>query len=216
MSAGDDRSVACGSCSLGAACLGHACVFTRAIRPQGETLFRQGDTPDAVHFLRRGRVLLTEIDGEGRVVDQLLRPAGSLLESLALSRRPHRRTAIAVDEVEVCTLALASLEGWLGPARSPARALLELCLRETAQAGADRGRTRGPAAARVAAFLLEHGDDSAPLQLQLQLVAGLLSMRPETLSRVLARFREAGAIAGRGSLRILDRSRLEEAAGSDR
>ncbi len=206
-------AIPCDACTLGLACAGHACVFARATHPGGHTLFRQGDVPQAVHFVRRGLVLLTAVDDDGRVVEQFLRPSGSLVDVQVLMRRPHRHTATALDEMDLCTLALASADAWLGPARSPARALLELALREAVQAGAATGMTRGPASQRVAAFLLEHAGGAVPLRLQLQLVAGLLAMRPETLSRVLTRFREAGAITGRGALRVLDRAWLQGAAG---
>ena len=207
------QAIQCSQCTLGVACPDHRCVFTRVTHPPGHVLFHQGAIPEAAHFLRRGLVLLTEVDSEGRVSRQALRPAGSLLEPQVVRGTAHRFTAAAVSEVDVCSLPVASRSAWLGPAASPARALLELCLQEAARASSEEARTRTSATARVAAFLLTHaGDGEAPLELQHQLVAGLLSLRPETLSRVLTRLRDARVISTGRQLRVLDRAKLSALA----
>jgi CRP-like cAMP-binding protein len=208
------EAIPCNLCPLGTACHGPHCAFARASFPAGHIFFHQGDRPQAAHFLKRGLVLLSKLDADGEVVRQTLRPSGSLLDVQVSRGLPHRATAIAAVEVEVCSLALTSFNAWLGPQRSPSRALLELTLQEVRSADVEATRARGSATSRVAGFLLEHGGDRAsrPLELQHQLIAGLLGIRPETLSRSLGVLRAAGAIAGHRRVRIANRQRLGELA----
>lgn len=205
------ENLECRACHLGTTCQGQ-CIFVRLSHPPGHVIFRQGDRPEAAHFVSRGLVLLTESDAEGNTVRQSLRPAGSLLDLQVVDGVPHRATACAVSRVQICTLALPRFEAWLGPRRSPARALLTLALAEARVAEGDAARTRQSAVGKVASFLLQHtaAHDLHPLELQHQLVAGLLGMRPETFSRTLARLREAGAVAGTRKVQVRDRERLAE------
>jgi CRP-like cAMP-binding protein len=208
------ESIACNACALGRACRGGHCAFLRASFPAGHVFFRQGDPPQAAHFLKRGLVLLSRLDAEGTLARQTLRPAGSLLDVEISRGQPHRATATAAGDVEVCSLALSSFSAWLGPRISPSQALLDLALKEVRATDAEATRAKGPATSRVALFLLEHGGDAAnrPLELQHQLIANLLGIRPETFSRSLAALRKAGAISGRRQVRIGNRRKLAEMA----
>jgi CRP-like cAMP-binding protein len=206
--------IACEGCALGQACAG-SCAFVHATYPAGQTLFQQGDAPHAAHFVKRGLVLLTETDAEGQVVRQTLRPAGSLLDAQVLSGLAHRAAATALTSVEICALALPALRVWMGPRRSPASAFLELALGEGRAAEREAAGTRRSATAKVAGFLLAcsaEGGDRA-LELPHRLIAGLLGMRAETLSRALARLRAAGGVVPGAGLWIRDRTVLEELAG---
>ncbi len=201
--------IECNVCALGQACQDH-CTFLPGVFPPGHVFFHQGDQQQAAHFVKRGLVLLTECDSEGELVRQALRPAGSLLDAQVASGRAHRATATASTSVEVCTLALSAFRVWLGPRNSPSRALLELALAEAYATEREAARTRRSAVAKVASFLLEHsveGDDRA-LDLQHRLIAGLLGIRAETLSRALAQLRQAGAVVGSRSVRVRDRGVL--------
>ncbi len=201
--------VECATCALGQACQGH-CTFVRSSHPAGHVFFHQGDTPQAAHFVSRGLVLLTEFDSEGELVRQSLRPAGSLLDSQVASGMAHRATATSSTPVEVCTLALSAFRVWLGPRRSPSRALMELALAEAHTTEREAVRTRTSAVARVASFLLEHSTEgeNRALELQHQMIAGLLGIRAETFSRALVRLRDAGAVVGSRTVKIRDRSVL--------
>jgi CRP-like cAMP-binding protein len=205
--------VECSKCALGLACQGH-CAFMRGSYPADHIFFHQGDTPQAAHFVSRGLVLLTECDSEGELVRQTLKPAGSLLDTQVASGRAHRATATASTPVDICTLALSSFRVWMGPRRSPSRALLELVLAEARAVEKEAAGTRRSAVAKVASFLVEHSGEAGDhaLELQHQLIAGLLGMRAETFSRALLELRKAGAIVGSRSVRICDRSALIDLA----
>ena len=201
--------IECQFCALGQACQDH-CSFANGSYPAGHVFFHQGDPQQAAHFVKRGLVLLTECDADGELVNQTLRPAGSLLDAQVASGRAHRATAIASTSVEVCSLALSAFKGWLGPRQSPARALLELALAEAFASEREAARSRRSAVAKVASFLLEHlvEGEQRPLALQHRLIAGLLGIRAETLSRALAELRDAGAVVGSRRVQIRDRAVL--------
>ncbi len=162
----------------------------------------------------RGLVLETEYDHEGNVIHQRLCPAGSLLDLQVVRGAPHSTTATALTKAEVCSLPLESFNHWLGPRPSPARAVLQLALTEVQAQESALARTHGSAISKVAAFLLEHlrvGDEQ-PLELQHQLMAGLLHLRPETFSRALTRLRKSGTISGRNRIYVRDREALSAVA----
>jgi CRP-like cAMP-binding protein len=207
-------AITCDVCVLGTACQGGHCAFIRSSFPAGYVLFHQGDRPQAAHFLSRGLVLLNKLDADGELVRQTLRPSGSLLDVQVSRGLPHGATAIAAVDIDVCILALSAFTAWLGPRRSPSRALLELALQEVRSTDAEAIRARASATSRVAGFLLDHVGEGthAPLDLQHQLIASLLGIRPETLSRSLVVLRDAGAIAGHRRVRVVDRRRLGELA----
>ncbi len=197
----------CKSCVIGAACVG-SCTFLRRSYRSGQALFHQGDAPQAANFLSAGQILLTETGEDGELIQQTLRSPGAMVDLQVLRGRRHRATAVASRAAEVCTLALSSLSGWLGAARSPARAMLELALAESGAAEVNAARSGAGAVARVAGFLLEQ--PAGVLSVSHQTAAGLLGLRPETFSRALARLREAGALAD--GLVVRDRAALARLA----
>lgn len=184
------------------------CPFRRARYPEGYLFFRQGDRPTTGHYLRGGLVLLTEGDADGCLTWQGLRGPGGFLDLPALRSKPHRTTARALGAAEVCSIPLDRLQYWLGPEPSPARALLDLALDEATILARDRTLREATAVRRVATFLLEHTEPGGSLGLQKQTLAGLLSMRPETISRVLTRLRRAKVISHGRRIRVLDRAGL--------
>jgi CRP-like cAMP-binding protein len=63
-------------------------------------LFRQGDEPEAVYYLKAGEVTLTMRSGE-RIIMSARVPAGSLLGLPAImGNKPYSLTATAVGQVE--------------------------------------------------------------------------------------------------------------------
>lgn len=72
---------------------------------QGEVLFREGDTGEAVHLLCKGTVKLSKVDlGGHEKTLALLRPPEFFGEMAPLSDSPRSATAVAVDRVETLLL----------------------------------------------------------------------------------------------------------------
>lgn len=69
--------------------------------PAGDILFRQGDAPEAVFYLKAGEIKLTMQAGERTIMSASV-PAGSLLGLPAImGNKPYSLTAAAVGQVEV-------------------------------------------------------------------------------------------------------------------
>jgi CRP-like cAMP-binding protein len=141
-----------------------------------------------------------------------VRGPGSFIGLEVLVRPTHADTVRTTEPTIVCGISRESLDAWLGPRGAPARMALEQTLLATADdrpraAGAD-----GTALERVARWILD--ESNSGVHVPRRVVASLLGMVPETLSRSLADLHARELIVvTRRSITIRDRARLEAAAG---
>jgi CRP-like cAMP-binding protein len=215
-----DRAVdaePCEGCVLGRASGPAGCPFGRVRRPAGTLLVAQGERPGAVWYVREGTTLLSASSAGGEETLCALRGAGSLigLEMLAGGESAH--DAWTLSPARLCWLDAEGFREWIGPRDSPLGAVLELALGEAAERRRERIALAGRSVTRLARFLVERhameGVDT-PLDVEHRVLARMLGMRPETLSRALARLRSAGALGPHG-LVVADHKRLEEIAGEE-
>lgn len=193
---------ACEDCPVGDL---QTCVFHIRTAKAGELLLPADEVPRRLVHVRKGVASLVLSTTAGRESAFILREPGSLLglEMLAEKRSPFEVT-MHVDG-EICTLPRAAARQWLAEAPEEVVAILRKSASEVARLAQERRELAQPAGLRLAAFLLRmNGDHPPPTRGQ---IARSLAMRPETLSRLLARFREDGLI-GEG-LDVADRGRLE-------
>jgi CRP-like cAMP-binding protein len=186
-------------------------------RTAGQVLYVEGDRADYVWFVKSGTVVLhraaDDQRGEGRA--RAVRFAGSFIGLEALVEPIYRDTARATTDVVLCGATREGMDAWLGPAGTPARTALELTLRaDPASAPTPSAPGDGSALQRVARWLSTEGPRGATLTLPRKIVADLLGMRPETLSRSLTKLADEGAIESRRThLRIIDDQLLASIAG---
>jgi CRP-like cAMP-binding protein len=123
----------------------------------------------------------------------------------------------ALSRVKLCGIAGDSMNQWVGPENSPARAVLELVLSEAKLQRDEVSYRQGECLARVARFALAHARFLAdrPNAVRKQVVARLLGMRPETLSRCLTRLERDGVVDATRGVRVLDSRRLAAIALED-
>jgi CRP-like cAMP-binding protein len=98
---------------------------------------------------------------------------------------------------------------------SPIGMVLRFSLDEAARRAGERHAIEGTALRRLARFLLqtnERRDGAEPIDIPLGVLASVLGMRPETLSRALSDLRTAGALAPGRSVRVVNREKLRTAA----
>lgn len=213
-------SINCAVCDVGRASglgQGQFCPFVDRQRRRGELLYLQGEPASHVWFVKRGTVVLYREVGEGAAEGKAhaVRFAGSFIGLEALVSDRYADTAKATTDVVLCGATRAGIDAWLGPKGTPARTALEITLRSHTRDAAAAAR-RGSAVQRVAAWLLDEGPRGEAGHLPRRLVADLLGMRAETLSRALAELTQRGAITTtRTTLRIVDLAELERAAGRD-
>jgi len=169
-------------------------------------------------LLRRGHVVFGRADEDGALGSCGVRGAGALLglEGLHDSVMPHG--VWALTELVVCSVDLVTFRRWLAldMDRSPGGIVLALALQESSMRSLDRQNLDGPSVRRVARFLwmsLQATPAEEPLDFQHNVIARILGMRPETLSRALATLRQQQAIAEGRCLRISKIAELRRLAG---
>lgn len=204
----------CDVCALGRASRPGVCPFNETVKPQGTVLVRQGQRPEAAWYIRSGQVLIG-VSNDNGAGSCAVRGPGALLGVEALLGEPSACEAHALSEVVLCTLDAEAFRDWIGPLSSPPGVVLTLALREASRQTDERIALEGSATQRVARFL--HGrhiagaGDSA-LEIQKQLLARVLGMRPETLSRALAELRERGVLGRGRRVTVVDPAGLERVA----
>jgi CRP/FNR family transcriptional regulator, cyclic AMP receptor protein len=206
----------CTTCTLGSASQGR-CRFTPTTREAGATVCAQGERPRSVFFIKEGFVSLSAVSPRGTELVLTLRGPTSLLCVEAMHGEPSPYEVRALSRVKLCGVSGDALNQWVGPDKSPARAVLDLLLSESRMQRDEVGWRQGDCLSRVARFALAHARFLAdrPNAVRKQVVARLLGMRPETLSRCLTRLERDGVLDASRGVRVIDARRLAAIAMED-
>lgn len=189
---------------------------------RGERVFGRGEPCRTFHAVRAGGVRLTRSTPEGR--EQLvarLGPGASFAEAalLAFGRYPVDATAVE-DPTVLVTIDGAGFQRLLqdDPRAAPA-VISSLCVRLAELVERVDELSRVQAGERLARWLQRQPARGAEGRLTVELglpkreLAAHLAMTPETLSRLLGRWRDAGWIeSDRRCIVVLDAERLAELA----
>jgi CRP-like cAMP-binding protein len=185
------------------------------IRAAGTVLATQGQRVSEALIVREGTVLVTSFTADGDEVWSSVRGPDTLIGAELLRNGRCELDVVALTEVRLLRIAPDDFRAWVGPAHSPAAAIIELLLQEISALGRDRAMTTGTAIARIARFLRErHRMESAgrPFDIEQRILARVLQIRPETLSRTLTKLRLDGILAPGPRLSVLDPRRLSRLA----
>jgi CRP/FNR family transcriptional regulator len=191
---------------------------------QGDVLFRQGQTSASLYSIAAGAVKICSNSADGREKIVGLSTDGNMLVGLqSISDKKYAYTAIAATAIQGCKinhkslLALAKDSGDLGMRviramnnqLAHSRALMEVMGQKSA-------------AAKIAAFILlmapakKHCECRFSLPFSRRDIAGLFGLSEETVCRLMADMRRAGAIyAPRGRIEIRDWQQLQAIADGD-
>lgn len=203
---------------MGGALASGRCPFTQVRHKAGTLLCNQGVVHSSVYFIREGLVSLSTLNRDGTEQGFALRGPRALLFAECLKGEPAMFEVRTLTEGRFCALERSQAWGWLGPEGSPARTVLGLVLDSFLDHQRDLNRNSGDCLARVARFALEFarmaGNGRSPLG-QKQLVARLLGMRPETLSRCLRILQDDGLIEARAEVKVLNAAKLRVVARGD-
>lgn len=220
----------CKTCRIGVASgtrVGRACAFSDTKWRKDDAIFHQGEAAYQAWYIKTGTVVLRRrgngangakgtngtngASKHGAV--RALRFPGSLIGLEVLVGDEYTDTAIAGSDTVLCGVPREGLDSWLGPKDDPARTALELMLRTEVTELRPRRQQEGSALQRTAAWLRDETPRLQSIALQRRELAELLSMRAETLSRVLAKLAKSGAITvTRSHVRITDNDALRAAA----
>lgn len=167
----------------------------------GQHLFRSGDPFRALWVVRTGTVKTSRIDLEGREQVLAFVLPGDVVGLDAIYPGRYPCDAVALERTECCRFPFRTVSALALRRASVRQALLRLLSK--ALGAARRSAGNFSAAERVAAFLLDLDrrsatSDPSGSDLYLRMtrgdIAGYLRLAPETISRVLARFRTRGFI----------------------
>lgn len=180
----------------------------RASRPAGSALSTSCTANERVLFVKQGYVMLRRRNGDG----EILRAPGALVGFELLDARAVPFTTAALTDVEICELGAREFKAFAG---AHPLALLGPLAAELALRDEEAGYQSGPAASRIVRFLLarlERGGGAFPLPLTQDQLARLLALRAETLSRVLKRLRNVGALTPGPGIFVADEQLLASLA----
>lgn len=196
---------------------------TRVVRLQrNETLFEQGEPADRLYLVRSGQVKLFRIgrDGNEKII-HLAGPGDSFAEAVMfMPDRSYPVNTSAIEPTELVGVPTELLRQTLvASTQGCFRMLAQLSMRLRERVAEIEALSLQNGALRLANFLLRetsaHGTERDVIRLTLakNVIAARLSLQPETLSRLLRRFKDRGLIGVSGrEITVLDRAGLDAAA----
>jgi len=197
----------------------------RVVFEAGQAIFAQGDPPRAFYLVRRGgvKVYRISVDGREQVLHQL-REGSTFAEAAVLSMPVYPAHAVAIlPRTELIEIGAARfLELFRGDPRLAATMVSSLSMWLIGLAERVEELSVASATARLAHYLLrlpsrvEGGTISIELPFAKKDLAAQLAITPETLSRLLRRWRDANLLREDGrKLQILDERLLAAIADRD-
>lgn len=176
----------------------------------GQTLVEQERVSSGIWFLKEGLVGLSVVAAGGQEVGCAVRGKGTVIGIESVLSLPSRYRVWTLSRALFCFAEASRLREWVGPLETPLGALLRLEIDEARRRTNDRLDLGGSATARVARVLLRRAEQEfgEAVDIPQRLLARILCMTPETLSRVLSRMKEQGAIASTHPILIADPARL--------
>ena len=204
----------CSTCPCGQAAgvrFGGRCPLVDRKRRTDETVYLEGDAVSSVWFVKRGTVVLSRAGEDGVDHPHAVRGPGTFIGLEALVQPTYADTARTTEPSVLCGISRGAVDTWFGPRGTPARMALEITLATGSAAPPRAAAADGTSVQRVARWLLARQDDDH--HVPRAVMASLLGMVPETLSRALARLARAGAVeVDRKHVAIRDRAALDELA----
>ena len=169
-----------------------------------------GDERELI-YVAEGRLLVSAVDEKGDEILSILRGPGTLigLERLHEIMVPYQLWALS--DVHLETVEIEPMKKWINEQlQEPAKSLIKSALEAAGSAGRERTTLHGRVITRVAKFLLDATVGDSALRLPRFVMARILSMRPETLSRALKELEQRQAIALKPRLKVINQDALKQ------
>jgi CRP/FNR family transcriptional regulator, anaerobic regulatory protein len=189
---------------------------------EGEHIFREGDRFEAISAVRAGSVKTYVLDRSGREQVLGFYLPGEVVGLNAIHPNAYPCNAVAMDTVVLCSFSFQRMRELAGKMPNLQDRLFRLLSEDIGKAALLSGDFS--ADERMAAFLVSLSRRYAsrgfsPTRFNLAMsrtdIANYLRLAPETVSRVLKRFRDESLLQiERRDLRVLDLARLEQLGAS--
>ena len=186
----------------------------------GDIIVHEGDPIESIIVVRTGRIKTyrSTSDGEQHVLD-VLHDGQALWHGLFLDNRTYGYSVSCLTPVRLCLIHRADVEQMLANHPDVAMGLIRMVCTEL-----DRAEERimmlsiRDPRRRLAEYLLARDRSCTGPEIHLKLddIASSVGLRPETVSRNIARFDREGLVRrmGRGRLLVLDREGLARVSES--
>lgn len=186
----------------------------------GDIIVHEGDPIESIIVVRTGRIKTyrSTSDGEQHVLD-VLHDGQALWHGLFLDNRTYGYSVSCLTPVRLCLIHRADVEQMLANHPDVAMGLIRMVCTEL-----DRAEERimmlsiRDPRRRLAEYLLvrDRSCTGPEIHLKLDDIASSVGLRPETVSRNIARFDREGLVrrTGRGRLLVLDREGLARVSES--
>src|ERR1700687_3366212 len=177
---------------------------------QGQVIYAQGDSGDAVYYIQKGRVKLTVVSKFGKQAVMGVLGAGSFLGEGCLRGQPHAATATAMGKSSINRLDKLTMIRVLGENLAFSELFLAHLLSRTLNMEADMVyqilNSHEKRLARALLLLANFGKESRPKSVIPKIsFEALALMVGTTISRVsffMKKFRKSGFIDYNGGLKI--------------
>ena len=179
---------------------------------KGEDIYQTGNASDALYIVRRGRVKIYRISESGK--EQILRilNPGDFTGELALfNESVHDAFASALVDTDICMIKRNDLQNLLLKYPNISMKILSELSHRLAQSETQTTRATERVELRIALFLVESMDHNSKtnvitLPMSKKDLASYLGTTPETISRKLLEFEDAGLIKqlSNKSIKIID------------
>ncbi|GAB5538890.1 MAG: response regulator [Salibacteraceae bacterium] len=186
-----------------------------------ETIYREGEYPNALYYIKSGKVKLSRISDYGKEFITSICGAGEFIGYLALfENTTFQEEAITIEDSDIVTIAIDQFQALLHSNREVSNNFIRL-LSKNALDQEDRllKLAYGNVRERVA-YVLNHiyekyGKDSTDIGLSIsrEELAGYTGIATESLIRTLSDMKSDGIISSDGrTLQILDAEKLKRVA----
>ncbi len=184
----------------------------RGEQPTGATLFRQGDSPEAIFIIERGEVELVYETQFERLIVQILGAGSSIGDLPVILETPYPFTAVTRSPTTMLRIGLETFRTLVEVHPEICFRWLRLVARRLERAHRRVIELAGKSAfEQLVHFLLHEAAerDSLTIELTQKDLAATLALSRQTVSRVLGEVERQGLIErSRSQIRILDPKRL--------
>lgn len=187
-----------------------------------ETLFRQNEPAEAVFAVIEGMVKLTAQQKDGQeIVVETFRAGSSFAEALAFGNASYPVSAVALVPSRILVAPSKAVQGTIkhhpeafGDILAAAYAHLHRLVRQIEMLKSNSGTQR------LGRYILAHlGNNDQPVEMEIpyekQVLASLLGVKPETLSRAFRRLGDYGVSVERRMIRLEDAQALRAFLNED-